>query len=583
MTSPRPNPTGSADRNACIPDSSFGRRVSIEPGSIPASLGGFDPRRTPVLGTDVLVIGGGVAGCSAALAAADSGCSVLMLTKSAFTDTNTAWAQGGMAAPLGADDSVESHLADTLNVGQGLTNAAVAREIVSSGNEAVRWLQEVGANFDRQASGELSRSREGGHSVSRVVHSRDATGAEVARALSQAIGDHPHITCRSPAFVRDLLVEDGACVGAIAILDGTELALLAGSVVLATGGAGQIYRETTNPIGAGGDGVAMAFRAGAAVADMEFLQFHPTTLYIAGAARFLISEVVRGAGAKLRDRDGVRFMTAAHASAELAPRDVVSRAILQRMVEIGDTHVYLDLSDVDGDPTQRFPSIARICRGFDIDIAKDPIPVRPGAHYMIGGVVATASGQTRIPHLYAIGECSATGFHGANRLASNSLLEGAVSGRLAGVAAAREAGVARRHALPAPRPEPEVGVDRPRVHYDDMLYSLKSLMWRRVGLLREADGLNEATERLAMWHHYLTRARPRDRRGYELANMLTTSLLVTTAATIRCESRGVHYRVDHAQRNDAEWCRHLHLERTADGGIDVAANDVTAPSDSSAA
>ena len=556
--------------------------------TFPRSLADFNSRKTPILRTDVLVIGIGVAGASAALAAADAGASVLVLRKTPIEESNTSWAQGGLAAVLGPDDALSLHQRDTLAVGAGLADPEVVRLVVGDGPRSVRWLTDLGATFDRSQSadgksGAYLLSREGGHSVNRVVHSHgDSTGQEIQRALHAAVEAHPLITCRSEAFVRDLLIDGGRCVGALASLGKhdarTDLAVEAGAVILATGGAGQIYRETTNPIGACGDGVALGFRAGALVADMEFVQFHPTTLYIAGAARFLISEVVRGAGAVLVDRKGERFMHGVHPMRDLAPRDVVSRAILDRMVETGDTHVFLDLRNVRGNPHELFPSISRICASFDIDIQKDPIPVRPGAHYFIGGVQTGMQGETSLAGLLAVGECSSTGLHGANRLASNSLLEGAVFGRRSGLRAAQEART--RHAgLPRTIEARSKVPNPPKLHLDDVLYSLKSLMWLKVGLKREREGLADALERIGLWNHYLMRAGDDSVAACELSNMLTTSALVTKAALLREESRGTHWRTDHPQRDDATSCRHVVLQRAADGTILVDLGAIQAASD----
>ena len=530
----------------------------------PPLLQGFDLRSMPVLRTDVLVIGGGIAGSSAALHAADAGAEVLMLTKSPFSETNTSWAQGGIAAAQRADDSLDLHILDTLKVGIGLSDRTVTRAVVAGARDALAWLQQLGANFDREG-GELALSREGGHTRHRVIHAGgDCTGAEIQRALLAAVQRHPRITLRSPAFVRDLVVASGRCCGAIVDVDGAELAVEAGSAVVATGGAGQIYRETTNPTGASGDGHALCFRAGARIADCEFVQFHPTTLYIAGASRFLISEVVRGAGAVLRDRNGTAFMQGAHPMADLAPRDVTSRCILDRMVATGDTNVYLDLRQVDGDPVKRFPSIAKICSAFDLDLRTDLIPVRPGAHYMVGGAVTDLDGRTSVPGLFAAGEVASTGLHGANRLASNSLLEGAVLGKQAGIASAA---LARTHSSQLPRTATGAPMveNPPRLQLDDLLYSLKSLMWRQVGLRRTAEGLADAQARIAYWHHYLQRAATPDRRVLELSNMLTVAALVTEGACLRAESRGTHYRDDRPARDDATFCRRIFLQRGADG------------------
>jgi L-aspartate oxidase len=556
---------------------------TVEPHSTPTfprTLSGFELRGTPVLRTDVLVVGGGIAGATAALAASAAGASVLLLSKTPLQDTNTGQAQGGLAAVTAAEDSYALHLQDPLRVGGGLADAKVAESIISRAPDVLGWLMELGAKFDRDEAGNLVLSREGGHSVKRVVHANgDATGAEMQRVLGTSVQSDPGIDLKVGGFVRDLLVSDGRCVGVVAEMEEMVVAIEAGATILATGGAGQAYRETTNPVGACGDGVALAFRAGARLSDMEFVQFHPTTLYIAGAARFLISEIVRGAGATLRDRNGVAFMKKVHSAAELAPRDVVSRAILDRMVATGDTHVYLDMSTVKGDPHQMFPSISRICRAFDIDIKTDPVPVRPGAHYFVGGVVTDLEGRSSLPSLLVAGESACTRLHGANRLASNSLLEGGVLGRAAGLAAAKDALTNDPVSLPRSIPGLREVANHPRIHLDDMLYSMKSLMWRQVGLKRSAKDLSDALHRIAFWNHYLLRYRPHTRHGFELANMLTVSALVARAAMAREESRGTHYRTDHPERDDARWCRHLFLEMETDGTIGLEEGEVLTPSD----
>ena len=561
-----------------------------------ALLAPFDLRTTALLRTDVLVVGSGVAGVAAALAAAEDGADVLLVAKDDLADTNTAWAQGGIAAVQLPADSIESHVDDTLRVGAGLADEDVVRAVVGAGRDAVRWLEALGARFDREpsepgvdpATAGFELSREGGHSHPRVVHSNGAaTGREIQRALVAALHAHPRVTVRPHVFVRDLVLQNGHCVGAVGVQNGKnppmELAIEAGAVVVATGGTGQTYRETTNPTGASGDGHALCFRAGARLADCEFVQFHPTTLYIAGASRFLISEALRGAGAVLRDRNGERVMRGVHAMEDLAPRDIVSRAILERMVATSDTHVYLDLRSIEGDPHELFPSIARICSTFDLDLARDPIPVRPGAHYFLGGIATDAKGQSSVPGLFAVGEVAASGLHGANRLASNSLLEGAVIGRKAGHSAAALAD-ASHHAgtrleLPRRGDGPTVATDPPRLLHDDLLYALKSLMWRQVGLRRDAQSLEDAKARIAFWHHYLTRGPIQTRQASELANMLTVAALVAEAGLRRVESRGTHYRTDATARDDEQFCRRIFLERAGDGSIRTVLGPAVAPTD----
>ena len=544
-------------------------------------LAPFDLRTTALLRTDVLVIGSGIAGAAAALRAADDGAEVLLVTKGALDETNTSWAQGGIAVVQLPEDSIEQHVADTMSVGAGIADEQVVRAVVSGAQDAIAWLEALGTEFDRhdggRQHGNLELSREGGHSHPRVVHSNGAaTGQEIQRALVQALLAHPRITVRPHVFVRDLVLREGRCVGAVGLQNGRrdpmELAIEAGAVIVATGGTGQIFRETTNPTGASGDGAALCFRAGARLVDCEFVQFHPTTLYIAGASRFLISEVVRGAGAVLRDRHGERVMAGAHPMQDLAPRDVVSRAILERMVATNDTHVYLDLSEVDGDPHAMFPSIARICSTFDLDLASDPIPVRPGAHYFLGGA--------------AVGEAAASGLHGANRLASNSLLEGTVVGLACGRVAATSAREAAqpdlRLGLPRRADGPKLADDPPRLLHDDLLYALKSLMWRQVGLRREESGLGDARSRIAVWHQYLTRGPVLDRQTCELANMLTVSAMVAESGLQRAESRGTHFRSDAPERLDDRFCRRIFLERAGDGAIQSGLGPLTAPSDARA-
>lgn len=511
-------------------------------------LAPFQARRLPFYRFDVLVIGSGVAGSTAALAAADAGSSVALVAKKSLQETNSYYAQGGVAAVLTPEDSFESHMTDTLRVGCGISDTDAVERVIRGGPAAIQRMLDLGAKFDRRPDGELDLSREGGHSRHRIVHALGAaTGIEIQRAHNEAVVSHPEISTFENTFAIDLLSsEDGRVIGVLCRTKRGELvAFSAAQVILSTGGGGQIYRETTNPSIATCDGVAMAFRAGAVLRDLEFFQFHPTCLYIAGAARVLISEIVRGAGGVLLDRDGSRFMPEYHESAELAPRDVVSRACFDRMVKTGDTNVYLDLSKLESDPHAMFPGISRICKHFEIDIAKDPIPVRPGAHYMVGGIEVDAKGQTSIPGLLAVGECSSTGLHGANRMGSNSLLEGLVLGGVAGERAALEAKglplIPLDSSLRTDRTGPEDDVP---VSIQDMTYSLKSLMWRELGIVRRGPSIEAALERIAFWTRAVLKLARPEPKAFELLNMLTIARLMGESALSREESRGTHFRSD---------------------------------------
>ncbi len=533
-------------------------------------LTSVDYRRVPRYLFDVLVVGGGAAGAAAALAAAQQGASVAILCKQDLLESNTRYAQGGMAAVLSPNDSFDAHIADTLRVGCGLSERVAVEAVIREGPEAVRLLLECGASLDRREDGSLHLMREGGHGHHRIVHAKgDTTGAEIQRALSQSVESHERITIFTDMFVVDLLTEDdGEEVFGCLARDarGEHVVFHANRVILATGGAGQVFRETTNPVLATGDGVSLAFRAGAVLRDMEFFQFHPTCLYIAGAARVLISEIVRGAGGVLRDKSGERFMPDFHPDAELAPRDVVSRAVFRRMVASGDTNVYLDLSEVEEDPHRLFPHISRICRLFGIDIARDPVPVRPGAHYMVGGIKVDLSGQTSVPGLLAAGECASTGVHGANRMGSNSLLEALVLGTRAGAQAAENLTPVSARAWSAGtrcKPDERQGV---QVNIEDVTYSLKSLMWREMGIEREASQLEDALSKIDLWSRAVSQLAPPDPRTWQLENMLLVSRLATIGALTRTESRGVHHRTDFPGI-DPDWCAHTELKPRLIGEI----------------
>ncbi|USN99077.1 MAG: L-aspartate oxidase [Phycisphaeraceae bacterium] len=526
----------------------------------------FDKRRylipfrsslLPQIFTDTLVIGGGVAGLRAAIEAAASikGApgDVILLSKSAFDATNTAWAQGGIAAVLRDDDSFESHAADTIEAGAGLCDERAVDLMVEEGAQRIRELIDWNIRFDRdKKSGELHTGREGGHHASRVYHADgDATGRELQRLLLERARATEGVRIFENCFSLDLITptaEPGSPVrGAITHHSRYGLQMIwAKTVILASGGAGQLFRETTNPRGATADGVAMAYRAGATIADMAFVQFHPTTLYLPGAHRALISEAVRGEGAHLLDASGLRFMTEVHELAELAPRDIVSRAIIRRIAQQGGSHVWLDCRGI-ANFQDRFPGIHALLRRFELDPAKDLIPVHPAAHYAVGGVRADEVGRTDVPGLLAAGEVTCTGFHGANRLASNSLLEGLVAGARSG-RHARERAVDNGAATNGGHPAQVVSDIRPsdqgEIDLVDIRSSLRSAMWRNVGIDRVGPKLRDTQEMFDFWGRYTLDKIFDEPEAWETQNLLTVGALVARAAEWREESRGCHARSD---------------------------------------
>ncbi|NUQ62410.1 MAG: L-aspartate oxidase [Pirellulales bacterium] len=535
------------------------------PTLIPRYLVPFHPKHVPHFFTDVLVLGGGLAGFRAALGV-DRNLSTLVITKSDLEQSNSAYAQGGIAAVLGPEDCVEDHVSDTILAGGPLCDRDVVEHVVREGPLRVRELIQWGTEFD-EVNGTLALSREGGHCRDRIAHANgDATGREIMRAIIERIQNSRNISVWEKTFSVDLLTHDGVCRGAIVWNERHGKTLVwAKQTILATGGVGQIYRETTNPDVATGDGMAMAYRAGVQLRDMEFMQFHPTVLYIAGSSRHLITEAMRGEGAHLVDRHGYRFMPDYDPRAELAPRDVVSWSIVSQMEKTRHPNVYLDLTHLDPAVVRaRFPGIAAICEKFDLDITKDRIPVRPGAHYMMGGVTVDLEGRTTLPGLWAAGEVSSSGLHGANRLASNSLLEAVVYGAHTGDGASREAArvndTFRALALENPRSR----LTSERLDLTDIHNSLKSLMWRSMGVRRNADGLNEAMDNIDHWCRYVLALQFHAPSGWELQNMLCVTRLMIRAALEREETRGCHVRTDFPDRDDAHWNRHTVFCREQD-------------------
>lgn len=531
----------------------------------------------------LVVIGGGVAGLSAAIAASDRA-DVILVTKSWLSDSNTDWAQGGVAAVLGVGDSFKNHIEDTVHVGHGLCHLPIVQRVVEGGPRAIQRLIEWGGQFDRASPGTLALGLEAGHSADRVVHAMgDGTGREIQRVLVDRARKCARLTIMEHAFAVDILVDRGRVSGVVVLSGGGWLVLRAGAVICATGGCGQIYRETTNPEVATGDGHALLFRAGARLRGMEFFQFHPTTLYVAGSSRLLISEAARGAGGILRDSRGVAFMDSLHPQGELAPRDLLSRAVVDQMRKTQHPNVFLDLRHLPpAFVRQRFPRIYRVCLTFGLDITRDLIPVTPAAHYMIGGAVVDLAGRTSIRRLFAIGEVACSGLHGANRLASNSLLEGLVLGEDTGRIAVEEAALPDQMRDDAEaEPVVERHVDRD-FSATDLANSMKALMWRKVGIVRDGLELLEADRRLESWQEGADRvARPAPR-DFELRNQLTIARLITLAARERAESRGVHFRSDFPAEDDAQWRADLELRRTPSGEVEITRVAMPSPSATSA-
>jgi len=507
---------------------------------------------------DYVVIGAGVAGLRAAIALAEAG-HVLVLAKKEVTDSNTQFAQGGIAAALSDEDEVSLHLQDTLSAGDGLCNPEAVKVLVEEGPERIEELIAWGTQFDRSGT-RLVFGREGAHSRNRILHAQgDSTGREILRALYAKAQSLKHIHVQEFEFSTGLLRESGRVTGISLINEkGLPQEVACCGVLLATGGMGQLYRNTTNPDVATGDGVAMAFRAGAEVSDMEFIQFHPTALYLKKAPRFLLSEALRGEGAYLRNIELDRFMGKYHPMGELAPRDVVARAIVHEM-EVSrakDPFVYLDLTHLNATHVQkRFPRIYATCMQHNIDITEDLIPIRPAAHYSMGGVRTDLVGKTNIAGLYAAGEVAATGVHGANRLASNSLLEGLVYGARAG-AALREQPKARPKAVGQPKAAYSNGpVD---AGIEELIGQIQDVMWNDVGIVRTRAGMQEAIHRLEELAPKV--ANPRTRRAYEAANLQQAGLLVARSALAREESRGAHYRTDYPDHDDRKFLKHSVLK-----------------------
>lgn len=494
--------------------------------------------------SDVLVIGSGAAGLLLALRAAEKGLAVAIATKGTIEESNTAWAQGGVAASLDLEeDSAAAHLADTLAAGAGLVDEAAAALVAAEAPKRIQELRELGVAFNLDVRGGLALTREAAHSHARTVFSEDATGRAISTTLAQKALHHPNVTVVERATAIALIVREGIALGAwVHAADRAEPIVARFATALATGGVGQVYERTTNPPGATGDGLWLARQAGAALADVEFVQFHPTALAVDGAPALLVSEAARGEGGILINSAGERFCFAADARGELAPRDVVARAIYREMQRSG-SGVWLDLRPI-GTPKHirtRFPNIAAACARFGVDIGTEPIPVGPAAHYHMGGIVTDLCGRTGVRSLYAVGECACTGLHGANRLAGNSLAECLVfacrvADDISGTAAHEQ--------------EPSLGDAPDAIPAPDGMARLRWLMWEGASVVRDGSQLRSLLEKLGSWP---ITPRPLSREGLEARSLLAAARVIAQAALIREESRGAHYRTDFPARDDAHW------------------------------
>jgi len=508
--------------------------------------------------TDFLIVGAGVAGLRAAIEASEAG-RVLVLTKDRLTESASEYAQGGIAVALSDDDRVSLHQRDTIKTGDGLCDPEAVRTLVEQGPAEIQKLIDWGAEFDREGHG-LSFTKEGAHSRRRVLHAHgDSTGREIARTLFQKARTIENIEFQSYSAVVDLLAGHGEVCGAVAWSDQDRrcIPIVSQAVLLATGGLGCVYRETTNPDVATGDGIAMAYRAGAEIADMEMIQFHPTALFLESAPRFLLSEALRGEGAYLRNEKGERFMRRYSEQEELSSRDVVSRAIVAELHRTPGA-VYLDLRHLDAEfVPRRFPRIYETCLRYGVDLTKQPVPVHPAAHYAMGGIHTDSRGATTLPRLFAAGEATCTGVHGANRLASNSLLEGIVYGARAGREIRESAGTRRlKPAIPQmlpPQPLPANG-----------LFLLRQLAWRHIGIIRSGEGLQQGLEELEKLRPAFEKGMARNsRQGFEADNMFQLASLITRCALAREESRGCHYRTDFPKKR-AAFQKHSRVSKSAD-------------------
>jgi L-aspartate oxidase len=514
--------------------------------------------KKPPSQVDFIVVGAGVAGLRAAITLAEAG-KVLVLAKQELTESATQYAQGGIAVALSDEDEISLHLQDTINAGDGIVNVEAAHVLVEEGPERIQELIDWGTQFDRQGT-KLTFTREAAHSRDRILHAHgDSTGREIGRALHAKASSLKNISFSEFEFTASLCVDSGRVVGLRLISgSGESHTVMGGAVLLATGGAGHVYSNTTNPAVATADGVAMAYHAGAEISDMEFVQFHPTALYVKNAPRFLLSEALRGEGAVLRNSELHRFMSKYHEAGELAPRDVVARAIAHELevCRLKEPVVYLDLTHLKAEHIRaRFPRIYETCLKYNIDLTVDEVPIRPAAHYLMGGIRTDLDARSSLPGLYAAGEAACTGVHGANRLASNSLLEGLVFGARAAHTMIKEE--KEVHPAPGAHTEPRNDCatnDCATRDVELFIQTVQQLMWNKVGIVRSRQSLTEAIQQLQASAHELPP--PISRRNCEARNIHTAALLIARSALARLESRGAHYRTDYPGHEDAKFKKH---------------------------
>lgn len=524
----------------------------------PRYLINFDLSEIKKIYTDFLIVGSGIAGLYTSLKLCNRG-GVVLLTKDNLKESNTEYAQGGIAVALGDKDSPQLHMEDTLKAGANFCDPKAVEVLVTEGPKCVEELIELGTKFDK-VEGKYKTALEAAHQRPRILRARgDATGAEIERALSEKVINENKIKIKERILIVDIIAEHNTCYGLLALDSNTNkiIAYLAKATILASGGAGQLFSNTTNPDVTTGDGIAMAYRGEAKVTDLEFIQFHPTALYHQGSPKFLISESVRGEGAVLKNIKGEIFMPSYHPLAELAPRDIVARAITDQMEKTKNDYVYLDATKIKDKFSQRFPTIYKNCLALNIDPEKEYIPVSPAAHYTMGGIKTDTWGQTNLTNLYACGECTSTGVHGANRLASNSLLEGLVFGNRI------TQKIKENKSLFSQKIDKEINISynvpRENIRGFDpkqIKQELQKLMWNKVGIIRNSSDLKKARQKISEWK-FILKSKLKTTEDFELANLIILADLITNSALQREESRGAHHREDFPDRDDVNWKKHI--------------------------